>query len=93
MIALRLADLTGATPVEREATYYLGLMINAFCPADAAEQASWFGDDITFKSDGFDLFGMNTAQVASFLVRRVGGHGTGLDRIRRLPAVEHEEDG
>jgi hypothetical protein len=84
VIALRLADLAGATPAEREATYYLGLMFNAYCHADAAEQASWFGDDIAFKSDGFDLLGANTAQVIAFLVRRVGGHGSGLDRARRL---------
>ena len=84
MIALRLADLVGVTQAEREATYYLGLMMNAYCHADAAEQASWFGDDIAFKSDGFEVFGMNTAQVVAFLVRRVGGHGSGLDRARRL---------
>src|ERR1043165_8168954 len=60
VIALRLADLAAATPVEREATYYLGLMFNAYCHADAAEQASWFGDDIAFKSDAFDLLGMGT---------------------------------
>src|SRR5215207_5353617 len=84
VIALRLAELAGATEAEREATYYLGLMFNAYCHADAAEQASWFGDDISFKSAGFDLLGMNTAQLATFLVRRVGGHGTGLARARRL---------
>ncbi|GIH05220.1 metal-dependent phosphohydrolase [Rhizocola hellebori] len=84
VIALRLAELAGATPGERSATYYLGLMFNAYCHADAAEQASWFGDDIAFKSDTFDLLGMNTAQIISFLVRRVGGHGSGLQRARRL---------
>ena len=46
VIALRLAELAGATDAEREATYYLGLMFNVYCHADAAEQASWFGDDI-----------------------------------------------
>src|SRR5689334_11580827 len=60
VIALRLADLAGATDAEREATYYLGLMFNAFCHADAAEQASWFGDDIRFKSDTFEMLGMTT---------------------------------
>src|SRR5216683_3092155 len=84
VIALRLADLVGVTQAEREATYYLGLMMNAYCHADAAEQASWFGDDIAFKSDGFEVLGMNTAQVVAFLVRRVVGHGSGLDRVRRL---------
>jgi HD-GYP domain-containing protein (c-di-GMP phosphodiesterase class II) len=84
VIALRLADLTAATDPEREATYYLGLMFNAYCHADASEQASWFGDDIAFKSAGFEMFGMNTAQLAAFLLRRVGGHGSGLARAQRL---------
>src|SRR5215212_6502291 len=84
VIALRLADVAGATDAEREATYYLGLMFNAFCHADAAEQASWFGDDISFKSDAFELLGMTTAQTAAFVIRRVGGHGSGLSRARRL---------
>src|SRR3954454_13974662 len=63
VIALRLADLVGATQPEREATYYLGLMINAYCHADATEQASWFGDDIAVKAEGFETLGMNPAQL------------------------------
>ena len=47
VIALRLADLAGADQHDREATYYLGLMMNVYCHADAAEQALWFGDDIS----------------------------------------------
>lgn len=57
VIAMRLAALVGATDREREATYYLGLIENAYCHADAAEQASWFGDDISFKGDGFATLG------------------------------------
>ena len=53
VIALRLADLAGATQAEREATFYLGLLMNAYCHADAAEQASWFGDDIAFQGRRF----------------------------------------
>src|SRR3954451_16265677 len=63
VIALRLADLADATDAEREATYYVGLMFNAFCHADATEQASWCGDDRGFKSDAFELLGMTTAQT------------------------------
>src|SRR5882757_8997536 len=84
VIALRLADLTGATDDEREATFYLGLMMNAYCHADAAEQAMWFGDDISFKSDGFEMLDMNTPQMISFLLRRIGSHGSGIARARRL---------
>src|SRR3954449_6606416 len=58
VISLRLAELAGATEAEREATYYLGLMFNAYCHADAAEQASWFGDDIGRK---FFFFKQKTA--------------------------------
>ena len=39
VIALRLAELHGASDAEREATYYLGLLANAYCHADATEQA------------------------------------------------------
>ena len=77
VIALRLADLVGASDEDRRATYYLGLMMNSWCHADAAEQARWFGDDISFKGDGYETLGMNTAQTVAFLVRRVGSHGSG----------------
>lgn len=87
VIALRLAELAGATPDERAATYYLGLLISAYCHADAAEQAAWFGDDIAFKAAAFDLLGKNTAQIVAFAVRRAGSHGTGLERARRIVAL------
>jgi len=40
VIALRLAGLAGASGRELEATYYLGLMMNVYCHADAAEPAA-----------------------------------------------------
>ena len=89
-ISLRIAELIGATPAEREATYYVGMLINAFCHADASEQAEWFGDDISFKGDGFDTIGMNTAQMLAMLIRKIANHGPPLDRAKRLatfPAV------
>ena len=86
VIALRLADLVDAPEPDREATYYLGLRMNSYCHADAAEQAKWFGDDLTLKSDGIETLGMSTPQVIAFLLRRVGSHGTPLDRARRLAA-------
>ena len=86
VVALRLADLAGASGRELEATYYLGLMMNVYCHADAAEQARWFGDDISMKSDTFDLLDMSTARMVTSLLRRVGSHGTGVARARRLAA-------
>ena len=38
VIALRLADLVGVSDSDREATFYLGLLMNAYCHVDAAEQ-------------------------------------------------------
>ena len=86
VVALRLAGLAGASGRELEATYYLGLMMNVYCHADASEQARWFGDDITMKSDTFDLLDMSTARMVAFMVRRVGSHGSGVARARRLAA-------
>jgi HD-GYP domain-containing protein (c-di-GMP phosphodiesterase class II) len=87
VIALRLADLAGADAADREATYYLGLLMNAYCHADAAEQATWFGDDIAFKGEGFEVLDMSTAQAIAFFVRRVTSFGTPTERARRVATL------
>jgi HD-GYP domain-containing protein (c-di-GMP phosphodiesterase class II) len=84
VIALRLADLAGADASDREATYYLGMLVSSYCHADASEQARWFGDDISFKGDGFEVLAMSTPQMAAMLLRKLGSHGTVGDRVRRL---------
>ena len=84
VIAGRLAELAGATERERATTFYLGLLINSHCHADAAEQAAWFADDIAFKGEGVETLGMNTAQLIAFFMRRVGSHGSVAERARRL---------
>ena len=86
VIALRLAGLAGASDRELEATYYLGLMMNVYCHADASEQAKWFGDDISLKGDGFETLDMSTARMISFMLRRVASHGSGVARAKRLAA-------
>ena len=84
--ALRMADLLGADDSEREATYYLGMLQNSYCHADATEQAQWFGDDIGMKGDVFDVYGQNTAATVALILRRLTSHGTTLERARRLTA-------
>jgi len=84
VIALRLADRLGASAEEREAAYYVGMLMNAHCHADATEQARWFGDDIAFKGDGVEVLGMNTAQTIGLLLRTLASHGTAVDRAKRL---------
>jgi HD-GYP domain-containing protein (c-di-GMP phosphodiesterase class II) len=84
VIALRLADLAEADATDREATYYLGMLVSSYCHADASEQARWFGDDITFKGDGFEVLAMSTPQMAALLLRKLASHGSATDRVRRL---------
>jgi HD-GYP domain-containing protein (c-di-GMP phosphodiesterase class II) len=84
VIAQRLAELVGASEAEREAAYYLGLLMNVYCHADASEQAKWFGDDISFKGDTYDMLELNTGQAIAFIFRRVGSHGTVGQRAKRL---------
>jgi len=86
VIADRLAELLGTDDHDREAAFYLGLLMNTHCHADAAEQAAWFADDIGFKADGIELLDMNTAQAAGFMVRRLASHGRATERMRRLVA-------
>jgi HD-GYP domain-containing protein (c-di-GMP phosphodiesterase class II) len=86
-IALRLADKIGTSDAEREATYYVGMLLNAYCHADATEQTKWFGDDIEFKSNGFDTLGMNTFQMLGMLMRTVSSHGTALERAKRVATL------
>lgn len=86
VLALQLADLVGASAPEREAVYYLGLMMNVYCHADAAEQARWFGDDIAMKGDGFEMLDMSTAHVAALILRRLNSQGSRSERAKRLAA-------
>jgi HD-GYP domain-containing protein (c-di-GMP phosphodiesterase class II) len=87
VIALRLADLAEADASDREATYYLGMLVNSYCHADASEQARWYGDDISFKGDGFEMAVMSTPQVAAMMLRKLTSHGTATSRARRLAAL------
>jgi len=38
VIAMRLSELAGASAADRQALYYVGLLMNSYCHADAAEQ-------------------------------------------------------
>src|SRR5262249_18842117 len=87
VIAVRLADLLGVDGEQRSATYYLGMLMNAYCHADATEQAAWFGDEIAFKAAGVETLGMNTAQLVAFMLRGVAGHGGARQRAMRLVSL------
>src|SRR5579863_1352276 len=54
LIALRLAERLGLDEGTRATVYYTALLVNVACHSDAYEQAKWFGDDLTAKSDKYD---------------------------------------
>jgi hypothetical protein len=52
--------------------------MSAYCHADAAEHAQWFGDDIAFKADAFDVGqescpGLSVPGASSQLARQLAG--------------------
>jgi HD-GYP domain-containing protein (c-di-GMP phosphodiesterase class II) len=87
VMALRLADLAGAGQGDREATYYLGMLVSSYCHADAFEQARWYGDDISFKGDGFETLAMTVPQMATSLLRHLTSHGTAKQRVTRVATL------
>ena len=93
VVALRLAGLAGASDRELEATYYLGLMMNVYCHADAAEQSKWFGDEISLKGDGFEMLDMSTARMVLFLLRRAWQRHGPRQAAGGVPGGRAEADG
>jgi hypothetical protein len=100
LIALRLGERLGLAESERGVVYYSGLLAWVGCHTDAYEQAKWFGDDMTLKSDAHYHYDMGRVGPAiSFVVRHVGGPERSLaararvgialigDRLRVLKAL------
>jgi len=74
LIALRLGERLGLAESERGVVYYSGLLAWVGCHTDAYEQAKWFGDDITLKSDAHYRYDMGRVGPAiSFVLSHVGG--------------------
>src|SRR5262249_40001059 len=83
LVALRLADLLGLDEDDRTAIYYVGLLYDVYCHADAHEQAKWFGDDIAGKASAsesdLEWFGFKVT-----LLRLLGSGEEGFARVRRM---------
>src|SRR2546423_890677 len=78
LIALRLGERLGLPEAERSVVYYSGLLAWVGCHTDAYEQAKWFGDDISVKSDGFQVADPGTR----FLLSHLGAGKSLLERAR-----------
>jgi len=80
-IALGLGRRLGLDASQRAVVYYVGLLACVGCSADAHEQARWFGDDIEFKADTYDV-DMVGLPMARWMVRHVGAGAPPLRRAR-----------
>lgn len=80
-IAAGLGDHLGVKPEDRAALYYVVTLAWVGCVADTPEVATWFGDDIAFRADSYevDLAGL---PMLGFMLRHVGAGSPALHRIR-----------
>ncbi len=80
-IAARLGDHLGVEPEERGSLYYVATLAWVGCVADTPEVAAWFGDDIAFRRDSFevDFAGL---PMLGFMLRHVGAGSSGIQRLR-----------
>lgn len=80
-IAARLGDHLGVEPEERGALYYVATLAWVGCVADTPEVAAWFGDDIAFRADSYqvDFAGL---PMLGFMLRHVGAGSPGIQRLR-----------
>ena len=81
VIAARLGDHVGVEPDDRGALYYVATLAWVGCVADTPEVAAWFGDDIAFRRDSFqvDFAGL---PLFGFMLRHVGAGSPALHRVR-----------
>jgi HD-GYP domain-containing protein (c-di-GMP phosphodiesterase class II) len=80
-IAAGLGERIGLDESERAALYYVALLAWVGCVADSYEVATWFGDDIAFRADSYevDLAGL---PMIGFMLRHVGAGSPALHRLR-----------
>jgi HD-GYP domain-containing protein (c-di-GMP phosphodiesterase class II) len=80
-IAGRLGERLGIDDAERADLYYTSVLAWVGCVADTPEVASWFGDDIAFRADSFDVDFAGLPAMA-FLVRHAGSGSSPWHRAR-----------
>ena len=81
LIALRLGERLDLEAEARVSLYYVMLLAWVGCVADTAEVATWFGDDIAFRSDSYhvDLAGL---PMMGFALTHVGAGAPFAHRLR-----------
>jgi HD-GYP domain-containing protein (c-di-GMP phosphodiesterase class II) len=80
-IATGIGEHIGLAADDRVALYFVALLAWVGCVADTYEVATWFGDDIAFRADSYevDLAGL---PMLGFVLRHVGAGGSPLHRAQ-----------
>ena len=87
VMALRLADLAGAGHEDREATYYLGMLVNTYCHADASEQARWYGTTSRSRATASRPSAMSVPRWRPRCCATSPTHGTARQRVGRVATL------
>ena len=80
-IAERLGARIGLDDAERADLYYTAVLAWVGCVADTPEVANWFGDDIAFRADSFEV-DFSGLPAMAFLVRHAGAGSSAWHRLR-----------
>src|SRR4051812_9738688 len=80
-IALRIAEIVDLGAEDRQALYYVALLVNVGCHTDAYEQARWFGDDIAMKATKYEYEPFSVRDLATML-RMLGSGSNPMHRVR-----------
>jgi HD-GYP domain-containing protein (c-di-GMP phosphodiesterase class II) len=80
-IATGIGERIGLDDRERVSLYYVALLAWVGCVADTYEVASWFGDDIAYRADSYDV-DLAGLPMLGFLLRHAGAGGPALHRVR-----------
>ena len=80
-IAAELGEQVGIEADDRGSLYYVVTLAWVGCVADTPEVAAYFGDDIAFRADSYqvDLAGL---PMYGFMLRHIGAGSPGLHRVR-----------
>lgn len=85
-IATRLGEHMGYDSETAGSLYYVAMLAWVGCVADTAEVASWFGDDIAFRRDSYEV-DMSGLPMFKFALEHVGAGQPALQRLRLAGAL------
>ena len=86
LLACGLGERMGMDDDQRASLYYVALLGWVGCIADSHQAAAWFGDDISYRGDVYDV-DMKPLPFLGYLVRRAGAGGSPARRIGVAAAV------